>query len=269
MPDPPRRLTALASALLLLHSAATPGVAQEPFRLRVLSYNINSGAGDDSRVDYDRITAAIRAAEPDVIALQEVDRGMVRTGNVDQARLLAGRLELEHAFGGNFEFLGGEFGNAVLSRFPIAEVSNHPLPSPDGGEPRGALEAILDPEDGPTFRLISTQLDHRRDERNRVAAAEWLASLADSPGASPAVLAGDLNAPPGSAPVDRLLERWTPLERGPLRTVPARGPRTQFDHILVAPAGRWRVVETRVLEQPDASDHLPVLAVLELVPASP
>lgn len=269
MPDPSRRLAALASALLLLLSAASEGDAQEPFRLRVLSYNINSGAGTDSRVDYNRITAAIRAAEPDVVALQEVDRGMVRTGNLDQARLLAGRLGMEHAFGGNFEFLGGEFGNAVLSRFPISGQANHRLPSPSGGEPRGALEATLSPEGGPTFRLISTQLDHRRDDRNRLASSGWLASLADSPGAPPAILAGDLNAEPGSDVVDRLAGRWAALGDEPMPTVPADRPRAQYDQMFVAPADRWRVVEARVLEQPEASDHRPVLAVLELVPPSP
>jgi endonuclease/exonuclease/phosphatase family metal-dependent hydrolase len=269
VPESSRRLATFAAVLIPLITSTPTAEAQEPFRLRVLSLNMNSGAGVDSRVDYNRITSAIRAAEPDVIALQEVDKGMVRTGSVDQARLLAGRLEMEHAFGGNFEFLGGSFGNAVLSRFPIAGQENHPLPSPAGGEPRGALEVTIHPEGGPVFRLISTQFDHRGDDRNRLAAADRLAATADPRGGPPTILSGDLNAPPGSASVNRLMTQWTPVGDGPLPTVPAPAPRAQFDHILVTPADRWRVVEVRVLDEPEASDHRPILAVLELLPGSP
>jgi endonuclease/exonuclease/phosphatase family metal-dependent hydrolase len=259
----------VVSILFPLISSFSRAEAQEPFRLRVLSLNMNSGAGVDSRVDYNRIASAIRAAEPDVVALQEVDRGMVRTGSIDQARLLAGRLNLEHAFGGNFEFLGGMFGNAVLSRYPITGQENHSLPSPAGGEPRGALEVTIRPEGGPALRLISTQFDHRRDDRNRLAAADWLASRAESWQEPPTILSGDLNASPGSESVDHLVNDWTTTGNGPLPTVPALVPRLQYDHILVTPADRWRVVSVRVLDEPEASDHRPILAVLEFLPGSP
>ncbi|RUL89290.1 endonuclease/exonuclease/phosphatase family protein [Tautonia sociabilis] len=264
----PRRPVFVVSCILALIFGLPTLRAQGPTQIRVLSFNINHGEGTDSRVDLTRITEAIREAEPDVVALQEVDRGMARTGRLDQARLLAGRLGLEHAFGGNLEIFGGEFGNAVLSRFPIAGAENHTLPSSGGGEPRGALEVTIAPERGPSFRLISTQLDHRQDDRDRLAAADRLVALADAEGAPPAVLAGDLNAAPGSGPLDVLESRWTPTSQRPLPTVPADAPRAAVDQILVAPEGRWRVVEVSVVGEPSASDHRPVLAVLELLPES-
>jgi endonuclease/exonuclease/phosphatase family metal-dependent hydrolase len=233
----------------------------------VLSYNINHGEGVDARIDLNRITAVIRAAQPDLIALQEVDRGMARTGRLDQAKLLAGRLDMDHAFGENFAFLGGSFGNAVLSRYPITEQHNHPLPDPAGGEPRGALSATISmADDGPTFRVLSTQFDHRQDDRNRLAAADWLATLPDNPDALPTILAGDLNASPTSPTVQALGSRWTPASPQPLPTVPANAPRAAFDHVFVAPADRWSIVEVRVLDAPEASDHRPILLVLDWLP---
>lgn len=247
--------------------SALPGQAEEPIRLRILSYNINHGEGIDARIDLNRITSVIRNAEPDLVALQEVDRGMARTGRLDQAKLLAGRLGMEHAFGENFEFLGGSFGNAVLSRYPITEHRNHLLPAPAGGEPRGALHATISvSDDGPTVQLISTQFDHRQDDRNRLAAADWLATMPDSLDSPPAVLAGDLNASPTSSTVRKLGTRWTPASPEAQATVPANAPRAAFDQVFVTPADRWSIVEVRVLDAPEASDHRPILLVLDWLP---
>ncbi|WP_169974359.1 endonuclease/exonuclease/phosphatase family protein [Tautonia rosea] len=258
-----------STAIIVLASwiSAQSGHAEEPIRLRILTYNINHGEGIDSRIDLNRITSVIQHAQPDLVALQEVDRGMARTGRLDQARLLASRLGMEYVFGENFEFLGGSFGNAVLSRVPITEHRNHLLPSPAGGEPRGALSATLSlADDGSTFRIISTQFDHRQDDRNRLAAADWLAGLADNPDAPPAILAGDLNAIPTSPTVRRLSTRWTPASPEVMPTVPANAPRAAFDHVFVAPADRWSIVEVRVLPDSEASDHRPILIVLDWLP---
>ena len=254
-------------AIGLIAVLNVPSMGQEAPRVRVLSFNLNHGEGADSRVDFNRLTAAIRSAEPDVVALQEVDRGMARTGRVDQARLIAGRLKMGHAFGGNLEFLGGEHGNAILSRWPIAAQANHPLPS-SGGEPRGALDVTIEPDDQPPFVLICTQLDHRRDDRDRLAAASWLATDLDTAG-MPAILAADLNADVDSTVFDRIATSWTTTADTPMPTVPASAPRTQYDALFVRPQSTWRVVEVRVIDAPAASDHRPILAVLERISGRP
>lgn len=261
-------VTPLLAFVVLLLAVLLPdrtARADDPILLRILSYNINHGEGFDSRIDLNRITEVIRSAEPDLIALQEVDQGVARSGRIDQARLLAGRLEMEHAFGGNLELFGGAFGNAILSRFPIIAHENHRLPPHSEGEPRGVLEATVRlPDDGPALRILSTQLDHRRDDRDRLAAADALNAIASS--GPPALLAADLNAGPGSPTHRRLGLRWARLGAESSPTVPAQEPTAAFDHILVTPAERWRVVEVRVLEATEASDHRPVLAVLRYLP---
>src|SRR5690606_4366306 len=105
--------------------------AAEPLRLRVLSYNIHHAEGVDGKLDLERIAEVIRAAKPDLVALQEVDRNARRTGSVDQPAELARLTEMQVVFGSNIELQGGHYGNAVLSRFPIASERNHLLPNVD------------------------------------------------------------------------------------------------------------------------------------------
>ena len=71
--------------------AAAPGEAGRdgPAReLRVLSYNIHHGRGTDGAIDLPRIARVIAATRPDLVALQEVDRGTGRANGVDQADAL-------------------------------------------------------------------------------------------------------------------------------------------------------------------------------------
>jgi endonuclease/exonuclease/phosphatase family metal-dependent hydrolase len=61
---------------------------ESPQPLRVLAYDIRHGQGLDGRLDLDRIARLIMRAEPDLVALQEVDRGAARTNAVDQAAVI-------------------------------------------------------------------------------------------------------------------------------------------------------------------------------------
>lgn len=251
-----RRLV-LALLALTLPAASFAG---EPVRLRVLTYNINHGEGTDGRVKLRRIADVIAAAEPDVVALQEVDRGTSRTGRVDQADVLGRMTGMEHAFGRSLYFLGGEYGNALLSRRPIAGSETVELPTGSRGEPTRALLVRIRLDDGEEVLIVSTQLDGQADDR-RAAADRINAAIGDGP----AVLAGDLGVPVSDPPFDRLATAWASTAAAPLPTVPAGRPTAQVDHVLVAPPARWRLVEARVLDAPDASDHRPVLAVLEYI----
>lgn len=102
----------------------TLSIAQcAPWRIRVLTYNIHHGEGLDGKVDLGRIAQVIQQAAPDVVALQEVDLGTERTGRVDQAAEL-GRLTGLHAvFGKAFDYSGGRYGAALLSRWSIQEAT--------------------------------------------------------------------------------------------------------------------------------------------------
>ncbi|MEZ6125794.1 MAG: endonuclease/exonuclease/phosphatase family protein [Planctomycetaceae bacterium] len=105
--------------------------AEEPAQLRVLSYNIHHAEGVDRKLDLERIAKVIPSVKPDVVALQEVDQNVKRTGSIDQPEKLARLTEMNVIFGANIELQGGHYGNAVLSRFPIARHKNHLLPNID------------------------------------------------------------------------------------------------------------------------------------------
>ncbi|MFO0898350.1 MAG: endonuclease/exonuclease/phosphatase family protein [Pirellulales bacterium] len=247
----PIRHAWLGSLVLALLAGLAPGVAfaADPPSLRVMTYNIHHGEGTDGRFDLERLAKIIRTADPDLVALQEVDRRTRRAGGVDQAAELARLTGLELAFGRSIELEGGEYGNAILARVEPTEVQVHPLPSPEPGEPRTALAAKCTFPDGRTSIFVVTHLCHL-SAKNRAAQTAKLTELF-GPSKLPVILAGDLNALPDSAPVARL-EGWTnPLEDA--RTI---------DYVLFRTQDRWRSRSARKLAEPVASDHDPVVVEL-------
>jgi endonuclease/exonuclease/phosphatase family metal-dependent hydrolase len=83
----------------------------------------------------------------------------------------------------------------------------------------------------------------------------------------PIVLAGDLNAVPGSDPINLLGRQWSCADQDdPQPTFPSVKPARKIDYIMYKPKGRWKVVELRVIDEKVASDHCPVFVVLELLP---
>ncbi len=255
------RLLILAAAFLLPAIKIQSG---EPVPLRVLSYNIHHGEGVDRQLDLARIAGVILSVQPDLVALQEVDRNVKRTGNVDQSFELARLTGMHVAFGENIQLQGGQYGNAVLSRFPIKRHQNHLMPNLDNGEQRGVLVAeIMVPGLDDLLLLYATHFDHRRDDRERVLSSKAVNTLVQRT-SKPALLMGDLNDVIGSETLEQLSTTWSPTSDQPLPTVPVADPKRQIDFILVRPTGRWKIIEIRVLDEAVASDHRAIYAQLEL-----
>jgi endonuclease/exonuclease/phosphatase family metal-dependent hydrolase len=237
-----------------------PSTAGAKPNLRVLCYNIHHGEGTDGKVDLPRLARVIRAADPDLVALQEVDRNTKRTGGVDQTAELARRTGLHGAFGRAIDFQGGQYGQAILSRFPLGATTVHTLPGEPEREQRIAFEARLT-TGGREWSFVTTHLHHQQDGLRRRQAAKLNDLFADAP--RPVVLAGDLNATPDSEPVALLRKQWAfATAAKDLLTFPAARPTKQIDYVLYRPAKRFEAVEAKVIDEPAASDHRPVLAVL-------
>ena len=114
-------------------------------RLRTLSYNIHKCIGGiDRRYDPDRIVEVIQKLDIDVAMLQEVDGGAARSNRDHQVDLLAERLGLRYrTWFPNVDVRGGgQYGNAILSRYPIIESTNIDL-SIRFKKRRSALHAVL------------------------------------------------------------------------------------------------------------------------------
>ena len=237
----------------------------QPLRLRVLSYNIHHAEGVDGKLDLARIARVIRNAEPDLVSLQEVDRKLERTGSVDQAAELGQMTQMEAVFGGNIPLPGGDYGNAVLSRLPIRRQENHKLPRFNNGEQRGVLELAIDVPGNPSpLLLMATHLDHRTDDAERLASAKAINEMLAELPRRPALLVGDLNAIPDSRVMSEFATAWTRSNDQVLLTIPVVTPKRQIDYIFFRPTDRWKVLEAKVIDEQVASDHRPILAVLEL-----
>lgn len=236
--------------------------------LRVVTFNIRAGRGLDDTYDMERIARVVLASGADVAGLQEVDCGLERSGRLDQAQWLAGRLGWAAAYGPALDLgLAPDgrrqlYGNALLSRHPIRAAQVHPLPyHPVAGywkERRACLVARVAPPDGPEWTVAVTHLGLAPAEQALQAAA-LAALLAGQP--DPLLLLGDLNAPPGAP---RLAPLWAlcPDAAPPAGTFPAGDPQERLDYVLVrspATAAAFAVLPT------DASDHRPLAASVHLI----
>jgi endonuclease/exonuclease/phosphatase family metal-dependent hydrolase len=244
-----------------------PAALRGPQTIIVMTYNIHHGAGMDQKLDLERIARVIRGQQPDFVALQELDMGVQRTNGVFQAEELARLTKMHGAFGPAMDYQGGKYGDAVLSRFPIVSNQTLALPWRPGGqrEPRVAVEAVAK-VGGEEVVFISTHFDHTKEPSDRLEQANQVNSAYRGDD-RPIVLAGDFNCEPASPPMHELAGVWTlasNADESP--TSPADTPRTKIDHVLVKPTDRWRVMSAKVIDEPVASDHRPVVVKLELVP---
>lgn len=241
--------------------------AEQPDELRIVSYNIHHGEGVDRKLDLQRIAGVIESVHPDIVALQEVDKNVQRTQSVDQPAELARLTKMQVVFAGNISLGGGQYGNAVLSKWPVIEHVNHPLPNDARGEQRGVLQAYIQtPGSEQRLMLLATHLDHRPSESLRLQSAEMINALVAKEPQNAAILAGDLNAVPDSRTLQTLKTHWTDSFPKSLATIPVSNPVKQIDYVLYRPNNRWQVVQTRVLDEAIASDHRAILSVLRLMP---
>ncbi|MCE3015501.1 MAG: endonuclease/exonuclease/phosphatase family protein [Pirellula sp.] len=231
--------------------------------LRVLSYNIHHGRGLDERVDLKRIASLIRNADPDVVALQEVDRKTKRSGNVDQSSELARLTGMYESFAKAIDFEGGEYGQAILSRFPLSNVELTKLANRDNREQRIAVSALFEFAKDYRVQFISTHLDHA-EPTIRLEQAKQLANLG-SRDAVLSILAGDMNDMPGSKVISKITESWSaPQDRQNLFTFPTASPTRQLDYILLKRPVKPVIVSSKVIDESVASDHRPIFISIEL-----
>ena len=255
-----RRLLALL--LPLTAAAATAPTAAVP--VRVMCYNIHHGEGLDGRLDLERIAALIREQQADLVALQEVERGTQRTQRRDLPAELAQLTGLDVRFARNLPYQGGEYGTAVLSRFPIRRVAHTPLTMIGQGEQRGAQQVWVD-IGGTEVLFINTHLDHRREPAERERSVEEIRALVAAAGPVPVIVAGDFNASPDSPAIATmrgfLTDVWAAVGQGPGHTIPVRKPTRRIDYIWTS---RHFVPERMAVLASEASDHLPIVAQLTL-----
>jgi endonuclease/exonuclease/phosphatase family metal-dependent hydrolase len=243
---------------------ALPAAARTPSEgdLRVMTFNIQSG-----RQGLDKVAGLIRSAAPDIVALQEVDVHTRRAGGVDQSAELSQRTGLPYyAHFRTTSLYGGDYGVAILSRFPLESVEQQPLPVEPGAEPR-TVARILMHMHGQEVSVYVTHLTRRPfngDVRVRQSAAIMKWMDADP---RPKLLMGDMNDTPDSGSVRlfkrELMDVFALRGQGAADTYPLPViPNVRIDYVLAN--DRFMPRGSQVLRV-KASDHYPVVADLTLL----
>jgi endonuclease/exonuclease/phosphatase family metal-dependent hydrolase len=245
--------------------------------VRLATFNLLHGRSlTDGKVVPDRLAEAARTLDADVVGLQEVDRGQLRSGGVDQTEQVARALGAEH-----WRFVpavvgtpgatwrpatddedGGSpaYGVGLVSRWPVTAWQVVRLPAARvrapvllpgtrrviwlQDEPRVGVVAVVETPVGPV--TVGTTHLSFVPGRNGAQLRTLTAAMARLPG--PHVLLGDFNLP---GPLPRLLTRWRALARTP--TYPAPEPRVQLDHVLAS--GELPPVTAASAVELPVSDH--------------
>ena len=239
--------------------------------LRVMTYNIYGARATSpaNAADLDAIAEVIRRQNPDFVTLNEVDVFTDRTGkDVHQARDLAEKLGMEWHFSKAIDRDGGEYGDAVLSKYPILEKRSYRLPcaAEQPGEDR-SLCVIRVQIDGKDLYVASTHLDHLSGDASRLVQATEIRRIRDTELEGDLILCGDLNAIPSSnviATMTSFLTNTGPIDQ---YTFPSDDPSRKIDYIMYAPIEHFGVQNCQVVSRGDqqvggvdASDHRPVIA---------
>lgn len=237
--------------------------------ITVLSYNIHH-ANPPSKpgvIDLPAIANVIKQQGADLVALQEVDVHTGRSGaSLHEAEELARLTGMRAYFAKAIDYGGGEYGVAILSKFPMEETKNTPLPTDDNtkGEHRTLATATVVLPGNKKFVFACTHLDAQRGDTNRQLQIKKIVEVLKGE-SLPVVIAGDFNAVPESSVMQQLDRSFTRscVTNCP-NTIPETTPNRTIDYIAFAPAKSFTVLSHTVVDESYASDHRPVKAVLQI-----
>ena len=233
--------------------------------VKVLSFNILGGRTTKGDFNLDALAKVINDTDPDFVAMQEVDYKVNRSRKYDLATELGYRTKMAPVFARAMYYDGGEYGEGVLSKYSFLSTRNVALPYIDGEEPRAALEIVVELASKDTIAFVGTHFAHEGNPGREIQAKKI--NKVFSKNKYPTILAGDLNAIPGSGPINTLEEIWqtTYDKANPEPTIPSDNPRIKLDYVMFYPKNRWKVLDKKVIADTYASDHCVYLVTLELL----
>lgn len=242
----------LVSLMLSCVRQSPKNQPEQSFQIALMTYNVRHCAGMDLMVDYDRTAAVITEQQPDAVALQELDSMTGRSGQCYQLGELAERTHYYPVFGSAIDYDGGTYGVGILTREQPLSTKLIPLP---GEEPRVLL--VVELKDNV---LACTHLD--LEESERLASVPLIVEEAQR-WQKPFLLAGDWNDTLGSSLLQEMTQYFTILSCDD-PTYPADEPKERIDYVASFKTHPAEVLESHVIEEPNASDHRPIIVKLQL-----
>ena len=231
--------------LALLVTAITTSSAQ---RVRVMSYNVKNGMGVDGITSIERCSDVIRKVNPDVVAIQEVD-SVNRRNNYYVLGRMAEQTGYHAYYGPTIKHRGGKYGIGVLSKQPALSTKFYSMPH--HREDRGVLVVEFK-----KYYLVCTHLSGQYIRDGRCVQVDVIRE-AVSGLKKPVVIAGDMNARPGTPVMKAFKEFAVVLSDENKKTAPSNDPRGCIDYVL-GTNGSFKVLDEEVIYGCFASDHLPL-----------
>jgi endonuclease/exonuclease/phosphatase family metal-dependent hydrolase len=232
--------------------------------IRVMTYNIHVGIGMDKKLDLQRIADVINDEKPDLVGLQEVDRGVQRTQRIDEIVELSKLTRMDYAFAFNLPYQGGQYGVAILSRFPIRATEHRLYKNLREAERRGFIRAEVK-IDGRVVHFVTTHLDYQHDDGRLFEAQQMLTFLSDVKG--PLIVVGDFNDIPAGDTYKLMrslfYDAWELRAGEDGFSYPADKPAKRIDYIFMRRTDEIKAKRAWVVNTL-ASDHIPVVAELEI-----
>lgn len=244
--------------------------SKEKHSIKVMTYNIY-GARPGGIPDLQDLADVINRAEPDLVALQEVDKFTKRNGeDIDVAKELGDLCGMEYFFARARDHQNGEYGDAVLSKLPIKETKAYNLDvDPElGGEQRSVARITVE-VGGDDIYFISTHFDHLSDETNRIRQAKKFNSIIANYN-KPLIVGADFNSKPESKTIKILKEQLVlgcKNSNCTENTFSTSNPNRVIDYILYKGIQNLSVSYYAPYSWADReSDHFPVLATFQYRP---
>ncbi len=235
-------------------------------RITVMSYNVKyCSPYNSSTPDVDAVAEVIRQAKPDVVFLQELDRNTTRSGKVDQLALLSAKTDLPYTYYGRaIEYQGGESGLGILSRYALSDPQLYQLPRVELGDTYVSYRIMIKANillNDKKITIAGTHLELTQENRDlQVPEINRILSSSNYP----TILAGDFNATPENNTMQTFFGYgFKKTCTTGCNTISSNAPNREIDYILYRPEEKFNVVSHNVI-QTLASDHLPIVSVLEL-----
>ena len=240
--------------LLFIFAALFTFSAQAQNTLKLMSYNIKNANGMDNVCNFQRIANVINNASPDVVAIQEVDSMTNRSGQKYVLGEIADRTQMHGYFAPAIDYDGGKYGIGLLTKQVPLRLQTLPLPGRE--EARTLILAEFT-----DYIYCCTHMSLTEEDRMKLLE---MVKVFTSSSTKPLFLAGDMNAEPESGFIKELQKDFQILSNPKQHTFPAPDPKETIDYIatLKQNAKGFAVISAKVINEPMASDHRPILVEL-------